>query len=54
MRPGYIVGSQEGKTPIDFGENRSKVKVMVTENTLKILEIFGFRMITQKVYSQIK
>ena len=54
MKLGYIVGYQEGKIPIDFGENRSKVKVIVTENTLKISEIFGFRMITQQVYSQIK
>ena len=53
MKLGYIVGYQERKTPIDSGENRSKVKVTVTENTLKISEIFGFRMITKKVYSQI-
>ena len=54
MKLGHIIGYQEGKTPIDCGENRSKVKVMVAENTLKISEIFGFRTITQKVCSQIK
>ena len=51
MKLGYIVGYQEGTTPIDFGENRSKVKVTVTENTLKISEIFGFRIRTPKRFT---
>ena len=55
MKLGYIVGYMEGKTPIDFGENRSKVKVTVTKYTLTISEIFGFRMITQSLQpNQIK
>ena len=46
----HIVWYEERKTPIDFRDIRSKVKVAVTENRLKFSEIFGFRMITQKVY----
>ena len=49
MKLGSMVRYQGREDPIDFGENRSKVKVMVTEITLKISEIFGFQ-ITQKVY----